>query len=130
MLNKAREELPEVVNETERFEIPKVRGHLQGNKTIISNFKEIATTLRRKPEHLMKFVLKELATPGSMSRGFLLLGSKIPASRINEKIKEYAKIYVTCKECSKPDTKLLKEGGYLFMKCQACGAKQTVKSKI
>ena len=130
MLKKARQELPEVTNDSERFEIPKVRGHLQGNKTIISNFKEIATTLRRKPEHLMKFVLKELATPGSISRGFLILGSKMPASRINEKIKEYAKIFVICKECGKPDTKLLKEGSFIFMKCQACGAKHTVKSKI
>ena len=64
MLEKARKELPESVLKTERFEIPKVKGHIQGNRTIISNFNQIAKTLRREPEHLLKFVLKELAAPG------------------------------------------------------------------
>jgi len=130
LLDKAHEELPEISNESERFEIPKVRGHLQGNKTIISNFSQIAQILGRKPEHLLKYLLKELATPGTYKKGYLILGSKIPASNINKKINDYAKIYVICKECGKPDTKLNKEGNFLFMKCQACGAKTTVKSKI
>ena len=39
MLKSAREKLPEPVKGTERFEIPNVRGQIEGNKTIISKKK-------------------------------------------------------------------------------------------
>lgn len=127
LLKEGYEEIPETSEEKERFEIPNVKGHVQGNKTIIINFYNIAQTLRRKPEHLCKFLLKELATPGDLAKNGIIIGSKVPASRINEKIEKYAEEYVFCKECGKPDTKLMREGKYLFLKCQACGARQSVK---
>lgn len=131
LLQRAREKLPQSVFEKERFEIPKARGHLEGNKTVITNFMQIANTLRRQPDHLLKYVLKELATPGEISRsGLLVLGAKIPASRINDKIKQYAHEFVLCPDCGKPDTEIKKEGDFSFMKCAACGSKHPVKSKI
>ena len=131
LLKRARENLPESVFEKERFEIPKVRGHLQGNKTVVTNFLQIASALRRPPEHLLKYVLRELATPGEITRsGVLRLGSKLAASRINEKIKQYAHEFVFCLDCGKPDTEIVKEGDFAFMKCTACGSKHPVKSKI
>jgi len=130
MLKKARSELPESVFSAERFEIPKVRGHFQGNKTIISNFHQVAATLNREVAHIMKFVLRELATPGNITKTALILGAKVPASKINEKIRKYALEFVLCSECGKPDTKLIKEGPFLYLRCMACGAKHTVKSKI
>ncbi len=130
MLKKAKNEIPESVFERDRFDIPKVVGHLQGNRTVISNFRQIAETLRRDPEHLLKFVLKELATPGKLTKTGLLIGAKAPASRINEKIKQYANEFVLCKTCGKPDTKLEKDGTISYLKCSACGAKYVVKSKI
>ncbi|NQU79382.1 translation initiation factor IF-2 subunit beta [Candidatus Woesearchaeota archaeon] len=128
MLKKAREELPESVFESERFEIPKVKGHIQGNKTVISNFHAIANVLGRNVEHFLKYILKEIATPGNLTRNALMLGAKVPASRINEKIRKYASEYVLCRDCGKPDTKLMKEGDLSFIKCQACGSKHQVKS--
>ena len=128
MLKKARSEMPESVFESERFEIPKVTGHIQGNRTIISNFFAIADVLGRSPEHLLKYILKELATPGNMSGRTLILGAKVPASRVNEKIRKYASEYVLCPDCGKPDTKIMKDGELSFMKCQACGSKHQVKS--
>ena len=128
MLKKARSEMPESVFESERFEITNVKGHIQGNKTIISNFYAIADGLGRSPEHLLKYILKELATPGSLTKSALLLGAKVPASRINEKVRKYASEYVLCPDCGKPETKIVKEGDLSFMKCQACGSKHQVKS--
>ncbi len=130
LLKKARKELPESVLKTERFEIPKVKGHLEGNKTIISNFEQIANTLRRSIEHLLKYVLRELATPGDMRKGALIIGRKVSASKVNEKIAKYANEFVICPECKKPDTKLNKEDRVTFIKCLACGAKHPVKAKI
>lgn len=126
MLESAYANMPDSFYEAERFEIPKVRGHIEGNKTVISNIHEIISILGREENHLMKFLLKELATPGDIKNGKLIFKSKIPASTINEKIKRYAKQYVLCNECGKPDTKLVKEKDLTYLKCMACGAKYTV----
>jgi translation initiation factor 2 subunit 2 len=130
LLEKARKQLPETVTKKERFEIPKVRGHIQGNRTIISNFVNIADVLGREPNHMLKYILKELATPGEIKQKAIIIGSKVSASRINQKIQQYAQEFVICKECHKPDTKLIKEGNFMFIRCTACGAKHPVRSKI
>ncbi len=130
LLERGMQKLPERVLETSRFEVPNVRGHIQGNRTIISNFYQIADTLRREPEHMLKFVLKELATPGELKKTGFIIGTKVPASRINEKIQQYAKEFVICPECKKPDTKLIKEDKFMFIKCSACGARHPVKVRI
>lgn len=127
MLEKARKELPESVLVKERFEIPKVRGHLQGNKTVISNFFQIADLFRRKPEHIIKFLSKELATPITRKGNLMILGSKFAASTINEKISKYAKEFVLCFDCGKPDTKIIIENNATFLRCLACGAKYPIK---
>jgi len=128
MLEKGLKNLPESTSSTERFEIPKVNGHIEGNKTIVTNFFQIADILRREPEHLLKFLLKELATPGTLKEKRLILGRKISSAQINERIEKYAKIFVICKECGKPDTQLLKEDKIMTLKCTACGAKHPVRA--
>lgn len=130
MLKKVRKELPKISSKKERFEIPRVIGHIQGNRTIISNFNQIANALQRKPEHLLKYILKELATPGDLKSTGLLIGRKISSTMINDKIKKYVDIFVICPECNRPDTELLKEGSITFMQCMACGARHPVKTKI
>ncbi len=129
LLKRGKEKLPEVASTGERFVIPNVRGHIEGNKTILSNFQQIAQAFGRSPEHILKFVLKELATPGEIKKQFVVFGTKVPASRINDKIKKYAETFVICKECTKPDTKMTKEGDVYFLKCNACGARYSIYSK-
>ena len=130
MLKKGKESLPEIATSTERFVVPKVTGHLEGNKTVISNFSQVASQLRRTPEHLLKYISRETAAKGEIKRQLLVFNTKIPSSKINEKIEQYVERYVICKECGKPDTKLTKEGIVTFMRCQACGAKTAINSKI
>lgn len=130
LLKRAKEQLPDDVESSERFVIPKVKGHIQGTKTIINNWFEIAKALDRKPEHLLKYVQKVMATPGEIIKQSVIFGSKLSATKINEKIEQYADDFVFCKTCGKPETKLSKEGGIIMMTCQACGAKNSVRSKI
>ncbi|MFH0867786.1 MAG: translation initiation factor IF-2 subunit beta [Candidatus Woesearchaeota archaeon] len=131
LLEEVRKELPEHVFHKERFEMPKVIGHIQGNRTVISNFLQIASFLHREPENMLKYILRELATPGEIKKsGSVIIGTKVPASRINEKVRQYANSYVFCYECGKPDTKIEKEGNFSFMKCTACGARHAIKTKI
>ena len=130
LLKRGKANMPKSVLEKERFELPKAKGHLEGNKTIISNFLQIASAFRRQPEHLLKYILRELATPGEIRGNFLFLGAKISASRINEKIKQYAEEFVFCHECGKPDTDIKQEGDFNYLVCSVCGARRAVKSKI
>lgn len=130
LLKRAREELPETKTGVERFEIPKVKGHIQGNKTIVNNFSQIADILRRDQNHLLKYLQRELATPAKIDGPRLILGRKLSSSLVNQKIEQYAKDFVLCYECKKPDTQVMRENKILIMKCMACGAKHTIKAKI
>ncbi len=130
LLQRARKNLPEISVAAERFEVPKVVGHIQGNRTVISNFHQIAAVLRRDVNHVLKYVLKELATPGGLTKSALILGTKVPASRINEKIVQYVRDFVVCPVCRKPDTKLLKEDKVTILKCSACGARHPIQVRI
>ena len=128
-LEEAYKNIKEVKGKNERFEIPKAEGHFEGKKTIITNFSEMTSYLRRSPEHFLKFLLRELATSGEQDGERLLLNIKVPSSKINQKIEEYAREFVICKECGKPDTELKKEDRFNFIHCLACGAKKSI-SKI
>jgi len=130
MLTRGVDKMPVVVRERDRFEIPPVRGHLQGKRTVLSNFAQIANILRREPEHLLKYILRELASPGELLRDRAIIGARIPAARINDKIRHYAITFVLCAACGKPDTDLVREGEFLILSCSACGSRNHVKSKI
>ena len=127
MLLEGRKRLPNEVSKKERFEVPKVKGHIQGNTTVISNFHQIVQDLGRSKEHVLKFLLKELATPGDVTKSALILRRKVSATSVNEKTQKYAKKFVICIVCGKPDTKIMKEGGVSFVRCMACGSKNPVK---
>jgi translation initiation factor 2 subunit 2 len=130
LLEEAYGKVKKVDTNSDRFEIPKVEGHFEGKKTIITNFSHIASYLRRKPEHLQKFILRELAASGYQDGDRLILNIKVPSGRINEKIEQYVKEFVLCKECKKPDTELKREDRLSFVHCLACGAKHSVRGKI
>lgn len=117
-------------NNSGRFEIPKVEGHFQGKKTVITNFLQITSYLRRDPTHLQKFLLKSLAASGQMEGDRLVLNMRVPSAKINQKINDYVREFVLCRECGKPDTELIRQDRITFLHCLACGAKHSVRSKI
>ena len=130
LLERACKKIPKSVLTKERFEIPKVKGHIEGNKTIISNFNQICDIVRREPNQILKYLQRELASPGSINGPRLILGRKIPSELVNSKIQRYVTEFVICEECKKPDTKLERENKILIKKCMACGARHPVKAKI
>ncbi|HDM22786.1 MAG TPA: translation initiation factor IF-2 subunit beta [Methanomicrobia archaeon] len=127
LLDKAWENLPERIHTDERFEMPTADVVIAGNRTLIRNFGEIATKLNRKPEHIMKFLLKELATSGEIIGNKAEFQGKFTMWLINQKIELYARNYVICPECGKPDTTIIKEGRVHLLKCGACGARHPIK---
>ena len=130
LLTSAYKEVKPIEHSGERFEIPKIQGHVEGTKTVLTNFPQISTILRRDQEHILKFLLKELATSGKIKDNRVILQRRIPSSKINEKIEQYTNEFVLCKECKKPDTEIIKKDRFSFLHCLACGAKHSVRAKI
>ncbi len=127
LLEKAREELPEDIKNAERFKVPAVKGHIEGNKTVINNFGQIADVLGRDKNHLLKYVLKELAAPGDLKNNTLIIKRRINSELVNEKIRKYAQEFVICPECKKPDTQIVKKDKVAYLKCLACGANRPIR---
>lgn len=125
LLERARKNLS-YIDKKERFEIPEVNVKT-GKQTLIKNFSEIAKTFRREPKHLAKFLFKELAVPGSIKNSELVLQGRFSPLLISQRIEEYFKQFVLCLECKKPDTIIQKQGRIIFMKCEACGARRSVR---
>ena len=114
--------LPEKLKKHDRFEMPQADSFIEGSTTIIRNFNEVASIFRRKPDHLMKFLTKELAAPTTVDGNRVIIQRKLKKSIVDDKINAYAKEFVMCHECHRPDTKLSEMGGQKIIKCEACGA--------
>lgn len=130
MLEDAYKKIKVVQSTGERFEIPKVQGQISGKNTFITNINEIASYIRRKAEHLAKFLQKELATPGTLEKDRLVLKTTLNSAKVNEKIELYVKEFVICTECKKPDTEIIVEKGIKFKHCLACGAKSPIRYNL
>lgn len=128
LLKRARKQLPELVFKSKRFNIPRIKGSVQGNHTIINNFKQIADYIRRDPQHLLKFLVGELATQARLKDSRADFTGRFSSREINERVKDYVDEFVKCRECGKPDTKLVKKDRLTIMNCMACGSKKPVRS--
>ncbi|PJE81582.1 translation initiation factor IF-2 subunit beta [Candidatus Pacearchaeota archaeon CG10_big_fil_rev_8_21_14_0_10_32_42] len=130
LLDEAYEKVKIIEGTGERFEIPGIEGHFEGKKTILTNFFHVASSLRRNPDHLLKFLTKELAAKGIIQGDRIILNMKVSSKKINPKIEQYVEEFVLCKECKKPDTEIVKEGKFTMLQCLACGAKHPIQAKI
>ena len=117
LLNRAIDQLPPEVFETKRFEPVKAYSVIQGNRTFIQNFKDVADSLNRDPQHVLKYLLRELGTAGNLEGVRAILQGKFNHFLINERIDE----------CNRPDTKIIREDRIFILKCAACGAKAPLK---
>jgi len=126
LLDKAYSNLPKAVGTGERFEIPKVVGIRMGRRTIVQNFGDISSALNRDPHHLLKFLSRELATAASLDGSRAIFQGKFDVGTVTRLLTIYAQRFVICPICNRPDTKMEKEGRYLFLRCEACGARSSV----
>ena len=126
LLGQAYEKVKKVEGSKERFEIPKVEGQYEGKKTILTNFSQILSHIRRDEAHFQKFLTKELGTSGYIEGERFILNKKVPREKVDQKVEQYVKEFVICKECKKPDTEIIKEGRINYLRCLACGAKHSI----
>jgi translation initiation factor 2 subunit 2 len=126
LLKRAREKLPHVQVGSDRFQVPDPDVMIDGKNTVIRNFQDIAGTLRREPEHVIGFLAREIGCPGVLELPRAYLKSKVSRDAIQQRLREYTEKYVICSECKRPDTHLSKEGRFMVLICEACGAQRPV----
>jgi translation initiation factor 2 subunit 2 len=126
LLERARAKLPPVQTVGERFQVPDPDVMVDGKNTVIRNFQDIASVLRREPAHLIGYLAKEFGCPGVLDLPRGVLKSRLAKEQIAQRIREYTAKYVICSECKRPDTHLEKEGRHLLLICEACGARRPV----
>ena len=129
LLHKAYEEVTEPSEDGERWSYPEPRVSIEGKTTILENFADIFSALRRDSDHLMKFFLGELGTSGKVDGSRVIFNGKFEESLFSPLIKSYVDDYVICSECGKPDTKLYKDDRVLMIKCEACGSHRPVRKR-
>jgi translation initiation factor 2 subunit 2 len=126
LLERAKKQLPQKLESHDRFQVPEPDVMIEGKTTVIRNFSEIADTLRREPDHIMGFLLRELGTAGTIEGQRVVFKGKVATTQIADRIKNYVDEYVLCSECNRPDTKIVKDGRVLILTCETCGAHRPV----
>ncbi len=128
LLKRAHSQLPPEVFEHKRFEIPKPHSSIIGMRTILHNYKEICDALNRDPNHLLRFLSREMATAGTIEGARVIFQGKFPRDTLERLIKIYTDNFVVCPICKRPDTKIVREKRLSFLVCEACGARSSMRS--
>lgn len=127
LLKRACSQIPEVASKRERLELPILRHSVIGMRTVIQNFAEIAEALNRDPQHLLKFLTREMATAGMLQEARAIFKGNFSREIFERLIQRYMETFVVCPVCKRPDTKIVKEKRLSFLVCAACGAKSSVQ---
>lgn len=128
-LDRALSKLPEIKGTGERFVVPEPKLITEGKTTVLENFAAIADKLNRDPGHVFKFLLKELGTAGKHEGQRAIFQGKFNSGVVSQLIEAYVKDFVTCSECGRPDTHLIKVERFLTLRCDACGAHRPVSKQ-
>lgn len=127
LLKRASAQMPEVSTKKERLELPRIFIQTVGMRTIISNFNEVADVLDRDPQHVLKFLTREMATAATFHDSRAIFQGKFQRDSFERLLQRYMESFVVCPVCKRPDTKIVKEKRLSFLVCNACGAKSSIK---
>jgi len=129
LLKNAYTHITEPSGDEGRFSVPNPKVYIEGKTTVLENFGDIVSTVRRDPDHVMKFLLGELGTAGKIDGNRAIFNGKFEHSQIRALINKYTDDYVICSECGKPDTQLVKDGRIIMLRCDACGGHRPVRKR-
>ncbi len=111
------------------LELPEPQIIRVGTQTIVKNFREIAQKLKREPDLVARYLMKELASAGSYEEGSgqLVLSVKVSGKVLKQVLDIFVKNYVRCPTCGSIDTHIERRGKVWVLVCEACGAEQPLK---
>uniref|UniRef100_A0ACD5YBA7 Uncharacterized protein n=1 Tax=Avena sativa TaxID=4498 RepID=A0ACD5YBA7_AVESA len=96
-------------------------------KTVFANFMDSCQKIRRDPQHVMDYLLSELATSGSLDgQQRLVVKGRFAPRNFERPLRGYIYEYVICNGCKGTDTTLSRENRLLFLRCEQCGSSRSV----
>ena len=128
-LDRAMENVPDIASSDERLDLPEPAAQRDGAFTRLTNLGEIVDELSREPDHLHRFIQRDLGTSGKLTDGRGRYSGNFGADAFSEAIDRYVEEYVTCSECGLPDTRLVRENRTPMLRCDACGAFRPVSKR-
>ena len=128
-LTRAIDEMPEFETSSERFSLPSATAQKDGAFTRLTNLGDLADAVARDPEHLHRFLQRELGTNGKLEDGRARYNGTFSGSDFDAAMEAYADEFVYCNECGLPDTRLVNENGTHMLRCDACGAFRPVRKR-
>ena len=128
LLARAKQALPQALSSGERFNVPAPDIVVEGKTSILRNFEDIVQAIRRDPNMVLTYLLRELGTAGTLDGRRVVFKSKVTSQQVEDRVKSYVEAYVLCQECGRPDTRLVKEDRIAMLECDACGARRPVKA--
>ncbi|MDY0386538.1 MAG: translation initiation factor IF-2 subunit beta [Methanolobus sp.] len=129
LLDRAIANLPDMETTDVRFVIPEPRIMMEGKTTILDNFNNIADVINRDPDHVMKYLTREMGTAGKIDGARAIFQGRFSKDMFKANIEAYVEEFVMCSECGRPDTQLIKMDRTMVLKCAACGAHRPVKKR-
>lgn len=127
LLKRARSQIPELTVKRERLELPRLHYSTIGMRTIVYNFKDIAEALNRDPQHLLKYLTREMATAATTQESRVIFQGKFSLETLERLIQRYVENFVVCPVCKRPDTTIVREKRLSFLVCDACGARSSIQ---
>ena len=127
LLKRAKSQLESINVEHERFTIPELENQIQGKKTLLKNAGLVVKELKRDILHFMKFFIKETGLPATTDNSKIILNGIINSFKVSQIYKRYIEEFLLCKQCNKPETRIISEKGVVILKCDACGAMNPVR---
>jgi len=128
-LQRAIDDMPEIEGSDERLSLPDAAAQKDGAFTRFTNLSEIADQLSREPEHIHRFVQRELGTSGTFEDGRGRYNGDFTNGEFDAAISKYVDEYVLCTECGLPDTRIVTENRTPMLRCDACGAFRPVQKR-
>jgi len=120
MLSDAYSTLGDHAKEKLKIQPPTVT--VQGGKhCVLDNFYGICQNVNRDSEHLMKFILTEFGTTGSINgEGGMVLSGRFKPKAFEKIIRNYIKQFVLCPNCRSANTNITRKDRLNYINCDHC----------
>ena len=129
-INKILEKNNPYGKETNKLQLQPIQFDKIGSKKFKwSNFREFASSLNRRAEHMAQFVGAGLGIePILQEEALLMEGRRFDKETLQTITKKYILEYIKCPYCSSTNTELYKDSSIreYIMKCNACQSKKTM----
>jgi len=119
-----------VIDPNYRYQMPFLKVKVEGKgkmvKTIVENIDEVAKSLERNTEYIMKFFAFDLGVQYSFKNGKHTLGSARSAEELQKILDIFIDKFLLCDSCSNPETVFQISKNQLTLSCKACGSRTFV----